>query len=179
LTTERAIAIENSVAAEYTAYYGHCTAHQMVFRPNIINEHPDWSCVGVSYARRRVAAHHFPKVWYSWNELFEGIPGVEEHETLRPITTMLKVNPNPFTHETRIRYIIQDPGYTITDMVLKIFDATGRLVKSFRPTPNALRSTQISWDGTDQANRQLPSGVYFVKFQAGDYTETKKLLLIK
>lgn len=78
LTTQRAIAIENAVAANYNFPSGHCTAQQMVFRPNLITEHPDWPCVGVSYAYRMEAAHLQPKLWYSWSELFEGMPGVEE-----------------------------------------------------------------------------------------------------
>ncbi|UCG31493.1 MAG: T9SS type A sorting domain-containing protein [candidate division WOR-3 bacterium] len=35
------------------------------------------------------------------------------------------------------------------------------------------------WNGTDDTNRKLPSGVYFLKFTAGDYTATQKLLLIR
>jgi hypothetical protein len=61
---------------------------------------------------------------------------------------------------------------------VEIFSEDGRLVKSFRITPNALRST-LSWDGRDDQNRMLGSGVYFVKFLSGDYEETEKVLLIK
>jgi hypothetical protein len=116
--------------------------------------------------------------------------GIEEHKVSQPVATALHINPNPFCNRTEIRYMIQDPGYTITDMVLKIFDATGRLVKDFRITPDALSNT-LYWDGRDGQNRMLGSGVYFVKFavspvgttgsggEAGGYTETKKLLLIK
>lgn len=116
LTTERAIAIENSVAAEYTALYHHCTAHQMVFRPNMIIENPDWPCVGVSYARRTRAAHHFPKIWYTWNELFEGMPGVEEKEIV----------------EVRQRdcsaTIFSGPLLLPKDKQCRVFDITGRVV---------------------------------------------------
>jgi hypothetical protein len=112
------------------------------------------------------------------NALFDYVQeyGVEEFEPSEPVATVLQISPNPFRDRVNITFNIEHGAKSIE---LKIYDATGRLVKSFRPTPDALRSTQISWDGTDQANRQLPSGVYFVKFQAGGYTETKKLLLIK
>jgi flagellar hook assembly protein FlgD len=77
--------------------------------------------------------------------------------------------------------MIQDAGYTIPEALvsMKIYDATGMVVKDFRPTPYSLRPTQMSWDGTDQAHRQLPGGVYFLIFTIGDYAETKKLLLIR
>ncbi|UCG93260.1 MAG: hypothetical protein JSV97_06070, partial [candidate division WOR-3 bacterium] len=56
---------------------------------------------------------------------------------------------------------------------------------SLRPTTYALlprtytlRNT-VSWDGVDDADRKLPSGVYFLKSTAGDYQQTEKLLLIR
>ncbi|UCG90863.1 MAG: right-handed parallel beta-helix repeat-containing protein, partial [candidate division WOR-3 bacterium] len=61
-------------------------------------------------------------------------PGIEEHEASKSISVFLQVSPNPFTHRTNIRYTIQDAGYTIQDMTLGIYDAAGRLVKSFRIT---------------------------------------------
>jgi immune inhibitor A len=100
----------------------------------------------------------------------------------------LHVNPNPFTHATTIRYMIHDTGYTEQELrnsnfevrkpTINIYDATGRIVKSFRITPYALRSS-LSWDGTDQADRQLPGGVYFVTLHAGEHNITEKLLLIR
>ena len=94
---------------------------------------------------------------------------------------LLQVYPNPFRHKTDIRYEIPEEVDSRQKSVvsMKIYDATGRLVKDFRLTPNALRLTQISWDGTNQANRLLPSGVYFLKLEVGDYSATEKLLLIR
>ncbi|GAH25605.1 unnamed protein product, partial [marine sediment metagenome] len=43
----------------------------------------------------------------------------------------------------------------------------------------AMQPTQISWDGKDDQNRQLPTGVYFVKLQTDEYVETDKLILIR
>ncbi len=101
--------------------------------------------------------------------------GIEEFETTKPVTIHLQISPNPFTNLTTISY---GTGQSAEHIELAIYDATGRLVKSFRPTPYALRSTLI-WGGRDDQNRLLPSGTYFVILQAGEYTETKKLLLIR
>ena len=60
-----------------------------------------------------------------------------------------------------------------------IYDATGRLVKDIRLTPDAVRPTQISWDGRDDSGKNLPTGVYFLKLGARDYFVTKTLLLIR
>ena len=97
--------------------------------------------------------------------------GIEEHEPSQPITTLLQISPNPFRVRVDIRWQIADNS----GVNLKIYDATGRMVKDFKHVTNQ----QIFWNGTDDLNRNLPSGVYFLKFQAGDYSATEKLLLIR
>jgi len=88
LTTPRTSRIANAVAVNYDPGTSHCTYHSMVLRPDMVVTNPDWSCVGVSYARCYRAAHTQGKVWYSWNELFEGVPGVEIKEVaVKPTRT--------------------------------------------------------------------------------------------
>jgi flagellar hook assembly protein FlgD len=78
---------------------------------------------------------------------------------------------------TVIRFSI---GQGAESIELKIYDAAGRLVKDFsRLTLDALRPTQIIWDGTDQNDRKVPAGVYFVDFRAGDYKKTEKAILLR
>ena len=102
----------------------------------------------------------------------------------------LIVSPNPFHHNTRIRYSIQDTGYMekeirssnfeMRKLALKIYDTAGRLVKSFDPGSSIENlESEVIWDGTDQFNRQLGSGVYFVTYGVGDYQQMEKLLLIR
>jgi hypothetical protein len=105
-------------------------------------------------------------------------PGIEEYTISSPLILNLQVTPSPFTHQTQIRYTIHNTAYTKQKPKLSIYDASGRLVKSLSITPYALRNT-LSWDGRDDQNRILGAGTYFVILQAGDYTEAKKLLLIR
>ncbi len=95
-----------------------------------------------------------------------------------PMKTMLNaLYPNPFRRMTVIRFSI---GQGAESIELKIYDAAGRLVKDFsRLTLDALRPTQIIWDGTDQNDRKVPAGVYFVRFEAGDYKKTEKAILLR
>ena len=57
------------------------------------------------------------------------------------------------------------------------YDVSGRMVKQFTQFNQTLG--QISWDARDNLGNKLPSGVYFLKFQAENYLEIRKLLLIK
>ncbi len=102
-------------------------------------------------------------------------PSVEEIEIVRPLILHFQVDPNPFQHFTDIRYQITDNNQIVN---LKIYDALGRLVRQWDNTTTRL-SDNIRWDGTDNLNRRLSCGVYFVNLQAGDYTATEKVLIIR
>lgn len=96
--------------------------------------------------------------------------GIEEHEASQTVATMLQVGPNPFCDRMNISLSM---GNKSEEIVLIIYDATGRMIKDLS------QSKVLSWNGTDDSNRRLPSGVYFLKLTAGVYTTTEKLLLIR
>ncbi|MCK4673282.1 T9SS type A sorting domain-containing protein, partial [candidate division WOR-3 bacterium] len=114
-----------------------------------------------------------------------GSVGVEEETALRLVPHALRllvVYPNPFKQITDIRYQIGEGVDSRQKSVvsMKIYDASGRLVKDFSlPSAYCLVPTEVSWNGVDNAGQKLPAGVYFLKFAAGDYKETRKVLLIK
>jgi len=113
LDTQRAIAIENAVAG--WGYYAG-TVQSMVIRTNVITEHPQWPCIGVSYARRNQGAHVFDHLFYSWEELFDGMPGIKEHRfTVREKTFF---GPTVFTGSLRRLF---DENY-------KVYNTAGREV---------------------------------------------------
>jgi hypothetical protein len=121
-----------------------------------------------------------------WGNVDVTVTGVTEdtQHTLCDFGLNLSVHPNPFHHLTEIRYSILDTRFPIEEGKrkpdLKILDAAGRLVRSFNLESCIVdHVSSIRWDGTDQADRQLGSGVYFLKLQAGDRDATKKLLLVR
>jgi hypothetical protein len=88
--------------------------------------------------------------------------------------------PNPFSKLTTIRYSILDAGYWIPNPTMSIYDASGRLVKSFyQESRIENQESSVLWDGTDHTDRQLGSGVYFVKLEAGDLSATEKIILTR
>ena len=99
--------------------------------------------------------------------------GFEIHDTGYNLT----VTPNPFSKLTTVSFGM---GHSAERMALKIYDASGRLVRSFGPESCIMdHVSSIRWDGTDQSNRQLGSGVYFLRLEAGDYQETQQILLVR
>lgn len=88
-----------------------------------------------------------------------------------PNTFSLKQNyPNPFNPETKINFDIKNSGFAS----LKVFDMTGREVKSLVNENIAAGSYEINFNGSE-----LNSGVYFYTLKTNEFTETKKMMLVK
>ncbi len=88
-----------------------------------------------------------------------------------PTTFELKQNyPNPFNPETKIMYHL--PGSS--SVMLKVYDVLGREVKVLVNELQLYGSYTVTFDGTGLAN-----GMYFYRLQAGDYSETKRMVLVK
>ncbi|MFH2056132.1 MAG: FlgD immunoglobulin-like domain containing protein, partial [bacterium] len=82
--------------------------------------------------------------------------------------------PNPFNPETQIALSLPRSS----DWVLTIFNINGQLVRSFEGT-SAAGVTTVTWDGNDLSGQSVATGVYLYRLDAGDFTDTKKMLLVK
>jgi hypothetical protein len=101
--------------------------------------------------------------------------GIEESKHITLIN--FSCQPNPCTKLTTISFGIEQSAKSIE---LSIYDTAGRLIKNLsRSMPHAPCAMQISWDGTDEVNRFVGSGVYFLVLHVDDARFSKKVLLIK
>jgi poly(beta-D-mannuronate) lyase len=78
--------------------------------------------------------------------------------------------PNPFNPTTTVRFRIPSNG----NISLKVYDQLGREVATFFEGPKRAGQYQVQWNA-----ERYPSGIYFCRLQTKDFTETKKLLLLK
>jgi hypothetical protein len=78
--------------------------------------------------------------------------------------------PNPFNPSTNIKFQIANNKYVL----LKVFDVIGREVQTLVNEKLKPGEYEVTFDGS-----ALPSGVYFYKLTAGEFTQTKKLILLK
>jgi len=93
-----------------------------------------------------------------------------------PATYALHQNyPNPFNPETDIRYQIPEGGH----VELTIYNVLGQKVSAVVDGYRDAGSYTVRWFGTDQGGRSLGSGIYFYRLQAGDFSETRKMILMK
>jgi hypothetical protein len=86
--------------------------------------------------------------------------------------------PNPFNPTTTISYKLP-PGRDKYFVTLKIYDALGRLIKVLVETYQASGNYEVTWDGTDLNDKTVASGIYFYTIQAGDFRQTRKMVLMR
>ena len=88
---------------------------------------------------------------------------------------LLQNYPNPFNPTTTFAFELP----TTLHVRLVIYNQKGQLVRELlqRDMPAGFHS--IVWDGRDASGRQVPTGIYLYRLNAGDFSEIKKLTLIK
>jgi predicted outer membrane repeat protein len=97
--------------------------------------------------------------------------GIFDHQPEFPYRFALLQNyPNPFNAATVIRYALPEPA----DVIMEIFDILGRRVEAVVSGKQPAGSHSVIWDAKD-----LPSGIYLYRIQAGDYSQTRKMVFLK
>jgi photosystem II stability/assembly factor-like uncharacterized protein len=103
------------------------------------------------------------------------IVGVDDNDN-KDINFELTQNyPNPFNPSTSIHYAISSTQF----VTLKVYDLLGREVATLVNEEKAAGSYEIDFNVGRDSSPALASGIYFYKIQAGDFVETKKMILLK
>ena len=91
------------------------------------------------------------------------------------VTNEISIFPNPFNPQTTIQYLIHKES----KVELNIYNIKGQKVKTLiNEVLPAGKHTAI-WDGTDQNNKPVSSGIYFYKMKAGDFQKLRRMVLLK
>ena len=95
-------------------------------------------------------------------------------------TALLQNFPNPFNPETWMPYQLADDAV----VSLNIYDPSGHIVRRldmghqesgfYRERENA-----VYWDGRNQNGERVTSGAYYYQLRAGDYTATRRMVILK
>ncbi|MCP4705323.1 MAG: T9SS type A sorting domain-containing protein [candidate division Zixibacteria bacterium] len=83
--------------------------------------------------------------------------------------------PNPFNPETKIEYIL----HRQSEISISIYNLIGQKINSLVNDIKPAGNYSVNWNGTDNNGNKMASGIYFYQLQIGDYTETKKMILMK
>jgi hypothetical protein len=124
-------------------------------------------------------------VTYTYKIRSVGLDGSEEeHFTATATPTAATVPtayslaqnyPNPFNADTQIEFTLAKPGYT----TLKIYNTTGQLVRTLVDSHLDARMHKVRWDGRNNNNELVSSGIYFYRLASGTFAETKKMSFLR
>jgi len=101
---------------------------------------------------------------------------VDNDDNVNPVVTELLGNyPNPFNPTTTIDFNLKERGPVRID----VYNILGQRVTTLLNGELPSGSHRVVWNGQDSSSRGVASGVYFFKMQAGKYTSTKKMIMMK
>ena len=106
-----------------------------------------------------------------------GVPETANAPGLPRAFTLEQNFPNPFNPATTITYTV--PLGSGERVALKVYSLRGQLIRTLVDTQKPAGSYTIFWDGTDETGRPVPSGAYLYRMKAGDFSQTRKMVLLK
>jgi hypothetical protein len=97
-------------------------------------------------------------------------------DELIPTSFALHQNyPNPFNPITTLRYDLPEHSY----VNVTVYDMLGREVRTLVNTTQEAGFKSVIWDATNDYGKPVSAGVYLYKIQAGEFVQTKKMVLLK
>ena len=130
--------------------------------------------IGICYMNNKLWPFwmdNYSGVYQAWTTSVNIITGTEPIAHNFPEKYSLSQNyPNPFNPSTVIKYTLPNKGL----VKLAVYDILGKEVSSLLNEVKPAGSYEAVFDGIN-----LPSGVYFYTLKSGEFTETKKMMLVK
>ena len=112
----------------------------------------------------------------SYVELLVDKTSEVNHENKLPAEFKLFQNyPNPFNPTTQITFQLASKS----DVSLDIFSVLGQHIKTLEKGMFEPGTYRIFWNGQDEFNDLVPSGIYFLQLRSGNFIQTKKMVMLK
>ena len=98
-----------------------------------------------------------------------------ENELLPNNFALYQNQPNPFNPITTLRYDLPR-----NEMInITIYDMKGRIIKTLVNSSQTAGHKTIQWNATNEQNKPVSAGLYLYTVQAGEFRQTRKMLLLK
>ena len=83
--------------------------------------------------------------------------------------------PNPFNAETIIKYELPRRS----KVTMKIYNLFGQEITTLLDQEKEAGSYQVRWEGNNALGRPVASGIYLIRFEAGEFVKIKKMVVIR
>jgi len=100
--------------------------------------------------------------------------GIDDGE-LPTVFALRQNSPNPFRDGTAMAFNLPTPART----KIVVYNVAGRVVATVVDRQFPAGRHSIEWNGRDSAGRRVPAGIYFYRIEAGGYTSTKKMIVLR
>ncbi len=100
---------------------------------------------------------------------------IEKPATVPRASELLQNHPNPFNAGTIIEFTLSDESH----VRMNIFNIMGQRVRTLVDDVLPAGEHSIAWDGRTADGREVATGVYLYRMDAGSYTQTRKMVLLK
>jgi hypothetical protein len=119
--------------------------------------------------------NHDEAAYYRYDLTQTGGGGQQSYSIFDPRITpeLLTPQPNPFSHSTSIHYAINTEGFTS----VRVFDLTGRTVRTLVNCAQRPGRYGVAWDRRDDKGRLLTAGVYFIRLKSPSFEQTRKAVI--
>jgi len=108
--------------------------------------------------------------------MFENLLLNNDNDVQSPSSFKLYSNyPNPFNPVTTLRYDLPEDGL----VNITIYDMLGNVVNNLVNTKQSSGYKSVQWNATDNLGQPVSVGVYLYSIEAGDFRQTKKMILLK
>ena len=106
------------------------------------------------------------------------VTGIQEEQDLGVLPKEFKLGnnyPNPFFLQTIINYALPKDCY----INLKIYNASGQIVRILKDKNEKAGFYRINWDSRDETGKIVPAGIYFYSLETNEYIATRKMLMLR
>ncbi|OGC41758.1 hypothetical protein A2Y85_05260 [candidate division WOR-3 bacterium RBG_13_43_14] len=163
------------VSAYYPLYYADAPPHLNLERVPLCEQDGEWTThlasLGIPFGDHSLHSNYV-RLW-----LVTTVPvGIAEDKTNIPASFAFAVGyPNPFRSSATVNFSIP----ISTDVNIAVYDASGRQIRTLVNGMQQAGSYAVTWNGTDDHNRKMAAGIYFVQFKADNYISNQKIVLLK
>ena len=118
-----------------------------------------------------------PDNYQTWRiQVDEGASAIEGHEDITVQRLTWSLFPNPANPSATIVYELHRPA----TVRLSVFNLAGQLVKTLIGGERKAAGTyEVTWNGRDSGGQEVATGVYLYRLEAGEFSETKRMVLIE
>lgn len=162
-----------------TAYNNNASGTPSMVRSHTLNMLDQFSAGDEVFVRFRL---YIDEAIHSWGWVINNLViqpdavSVESNDVIPKVFSLSQNYPNPFNPTTQISYVLPQT----VEVNLKIFNVLGQMVRALLQNKQQTAGVYgVEWDGKDDLGKDVSSGVYIYRIEAGDFVKTHKMMLLK